>query len=248
MIYLNKILPYFFYPTTIILVLLIWGIISKKRVLFFIASAIFLITSNPMISDQLLQDLEKDQIKKSIDDVKQADAIVVLSGMLTSISSNQGIVHEWSDPDRFFGGLELIEANKSERIIFTGGKLPWQKNNGTEGEVLASYAKKFGINSQNIQITKEVQNTEDEAKAVRELLAKEKLTRIILVTSAFHMPRAQSLFEKQGLEVQTYPVDFKIEANNRTILDFLPSARAMKDVEFSIRELLGRAYYQVKGL
>jgi uncharacterized SAM-binding protein YcdF (DUF218 family) len=62
------------------------------------------------------------------------------------------------------------------------------------------------------------------------------------------MPRAKILFEKQGLEVQPYPVDFKIEANNRTILDFLPSARAMKDVEFSIRELLGRAYYQVKGL
>ncbi|MEN9931253.1 MAG: hypothetical protein RL604_1500, partial [Pseudomonadota bacterium] len=65
--------------------------------------------------------------------------------------------------------------------------------------------------------------------------AKEKLNRIILVTSAFHMPRAKSLFEKQGLEVQAFPVDFKIEANNRTILDFLPSARAMKDDEFSIR-------------
>jgi uncharacterized SAM-binding protein YcdF (DUF218 family) len=248
MIYLNKILPYLFHPTTIILALLIWGVFSKKRVLLFIASAIFLITSNPMISDQMLQYLEKNQIKKSAEDIKQADAIIVLSGMLTTISTNRGIVHEWSDPDRFFGGLELIEANKSERIIFTGGKLPWQKNEGTEGEVLASYAKKFGINSQKIQITKEVQNTEDEAKAVRELLAKDKFNRIILVTSAFHMPRAKSLFEKQGFEVQVFPVDFKIEANNRTILNFLPSARAMKDVEFSIRELLGRAYYQVKGL
>jgi uncharacterized SAM-binding protein YcdF (DUF218 family) len=248
MIYLNKILPYFFYPTTIILILLLWGILSKKKALLWLASGIFLITSNPIIADQMLHFLEKDQIKQSPEQIQPADAIVVLSGMLTSISSNQGIVHEWSDPDRFFGGLELFEANKSERIIFTGGKLPWQKNEGTEGEVLASYAKKFGINSQLIQITKEVQNTEDEAKAVRELLAKENLNRITLVTSAFHMPRAKILFEKQGFEVQTFPVDFKIEANNRTILDFLPSARAMKDVEFSIRELLGRAYYQVKGI
>jgi len=248
MIYLNKLFPYFFYPTTIILALLIWGIISKKRVLFFIASAIFLLTSNSMISDQMLHYLEKDQTKKSTQDIKQSYAIVVLSGMLRNISTNQGTVHEWSDPDRFFGGLELIQANKAQRIIFTGGKLPWQKNDETEGEVLASYAKKFGVNSQLIQITKEVQNTEDEAKAVRELLVKEESNRIILVTSAFHMPRAKSLFEKQGFEVQTYPVDFKIEASNRTILDFLPSARAMKDVESSIRELLGRAYYQVKGL
>jgi uncharacterized SAM-binding protein YcdF (DUF218 family) len=248
MIYLNKILPYFFYPTTIILVLLIWGIISKKRIFIYLASVIFLITSNPILSDQILHYLEKDQVKKFPEDIKPADAIIVLSGMLTNISSNKGVVQEWTDPDRFFGGLELIQANKSEQIIFTGGKLPWQKNIATEGEVLAGYAKKFGINDDLIQITKEVQNTEDEAKAVRELLPKDELNRIILVTSAFHMPRSKSLFEKQGFEVQAYPVDFKAEANKITMLNFLPSAYAMTKFEFSIRELLGRAYYQVKGL
>jgi uncharacterized SAM-binding protein YcdF (DUF218 family) len=247
MIYLNKILPYFFYPTTIILILLLWGILSKKIVLLWIASGIFLITSNPIIANQMLYFLEKDQIKQSPEQIQPSDAIVVLSGMLTNISTNHGIVHEWSDPDRFFGGLELAHATKADRMIFTGGKLPWQKNDGNEGAVVANYAKKFGVVNLQIQVTKEVQNTEDEAKAVRELLTRENLNRIILVTSAFHMPRAKNLFEKQGLEVQPYPVDFKIEANNRTVLDYLPSARAMKEVEFSIRELLGRAYYQVKG-
>jgi len=247
MIYLNKILPYFFYPTTIILVLLIWGIISKKRVFIYLASVIFLVTSNPILSDQILHYLEKDQVKKFPEDIKPADAIIVLSGMLTNISSNKGVVQEWTDPDRFFGGLELIQANKSEQIIFTGGKLPWQKNDGNEGEVLASYAKKFGINDDLIQITKEVQNTEDEAKAVRELLPKDQLNRIILVTSAFHMQRSKSLFEEQGFEVQAYPVDFKAEANKITMLNFLPSAYAMTKFEFSIRELLGRAYYKIKG-
>jgi uncharacterized SAM-binding protein YcdF (DUF218 family) len=92
-----------------------------------------------------------------------------------------------------------------------------------------------------------VQNTEDEAKAVRELLPKDQLNRIILVTSAFHMPRSKSLFEKQGFEVQAYPVDFKAEANKITMLNFLPSAYAMTKFEFSIRELLGRAYYKIKG-
>ena len=91
---------------------------------------------------------------------------------------------------------------------------------------------------------------EDQARTTREnaSLTKEivKDGAVALVTSAFHMPRAKHLFERQGLEVQTYPVDFKVEANKTTLLDFLPSAYAMKNFEFAIRELLGRIYYQLK--
>ena len=246
MIYLNKILPYLIYPTTIILVLLIVGLFLKKRVLLIAATAIFLITSNPLISDQMMSYLEVGQLKKSVDEVQKADVIVVLGGMLTPIQTSKGPDFEWLDPDRFFGGAELIRADKASQMIFTGGKLPWQKINSTEGEVLAKYAKNFGVDPSLIQITKEVQNTEDEARAVKELLTSKNLNNIILVTSAFHMPRAKRLFEKQGFEVQPYPVDFKVEANTITILDFLPSAFAMKDFEFALRELLGRAYYQIK--
>ncbi len=246
MIYLHKILPYLLYPTTIILGMIVLGIWLKKRSLLILATALFTITSIPAISNQLISYLEANQSKKTLAEIESADAIVVLSGMLTTIQTNHGVEHEWGDPDRFFGGMHLIKSKKSAHIIFTGGKLPWEKTSITEGEVLARFAKDGGIPQNNILITKKVENTDDEAKAVRELLSKSHLNRIILVTSAFHMPRAQRLFEKQGFEVQTYPVDFKAEANKTTILDFLPSAYAMKNFEFAVRELLGRAYYQVK--
>jgi uncharacterized SAM-binding protein YcdF (DUF218 family) len=246
MIYLHKILPYLIYPSTIILAFLIVGVFFKKRFFLILATTLFVITTNPIAANQILSYLEAGQLKKSVIDMKDADAIVVLSGMLTQIESSQGLAFEWGDPDRFFGGMELIHSNKAKRLIFTGGKLPWQKGNETEGDVLAQYAKTFGIAADAIQITKEVQNTEDEAKAVKELLSSQNLNKIILVTSAFHMPRAKDLFVKQGLEVQTYPVDFKVGASYTTFVDFLPSAYAMKDFEFAIRELLGRAYYQLK--
>jgi len=234
------------YPTTIILAFLIIGVFFKKRFFLILATTLFVITTSPIAANQILIYIEAGQLKKSVTDMQDTDAIVVLGGMLTQIESSQGIAFEWSDPDRFFGGMELIHSNKANRLIFTGGKLPWQKSNETEGEVLAQYAKKFGIPAGAIQITKEVQNTEDEAKAVKELLSSQNLNKIILVTSAFHMPRAKDLFIKQGLEVQTYPVDFKVEASHTTFEDFLPSAYAMRDFEFAIRELLGRAYYQLK--
>jgi uncharacterized SAM-binding protein YcdF (DUF218 family) len=60
------------------------------------------------------------------------------------------------------------------------------------------------------------------------------------------MPRASKLFLKEGIEVQTYPVDFKVGISNITPMDFLPSADAFSSFQFSLRELIGRAYYRFR--
>ena len=65
----------------------------------------------------------------------------------------------------------------------------------------------FGISKQNILLTTNVENTDQEAKAVKKLLTSDKPI-ILLVTSAFHMPRAQKVFEAAGIRVLPFPVDF----------------------------------------
>jgi uncharacterized SAM-binding protein YcdF (DUF218 family) len=81
--------------------------------------------------------------------------------------------------------------------------------------------------------------------AVKELISPRK--KIILVTSAFHMYRAQPLFERQGFEVIPYKVDFKTGRNNRvTFMDFLPSSGYLEKTENGFRELLGRLFYLFK--
>ncbi len=82
----------------------------------------------------------------------------------------------------------------------------------TEGDVLKEYAISNGIPSEKILVNKDVENTADEAVAVKELIGTSK--RIILVTSAFHMYRAQRFFEKKGLEMIPYKVDYKSKRNN----------------------------------
>ena len=247
MIYLNKILPHFVYPITALFFLLVWAILSKKRMPAVLALFLLLITSSPIVSDQMVAHLEKQEHKKLLEEISPADSIVVLSGrMVTPIATKHGVVYEWVDPDRFFGGIELFKAGKSNKIIFTGGFLPWQKDFKTEGDILAKYAEDFGLSSSQIIVTKDVQNTLDEVLAVREILARNNANKIILVTSAFHMPRAASLFKKEGIEVQTYPVDFKADIRNLSLIDFLPSADSFSLFQFSLRELIGRAYYGLR--
>ena len=124
--------------------------------------------------------------------------------------------------------------------------MPWDKVKKTEGEVLKEYAISNGIPLEKIFVTKDVENTADEAVAVKELISPSK--RIILVTSAFHMYRAKRLFEKEGFEVIAYKVDYKTEGNsNVTFMDFLPSAGNLAMTEKGIRELLGRIFYLIKN-
>ena len=149
---------------------------------------------------------------------------------------------EWGDPDRFFGGIALFKAGKAQRLIFTGGKMTWDKAKKTEGEVLKEYAIPNGIPSEKIFVTKNVENTADEALAVKELIGTSK--RIILVTSAYHMYRAKRLFEKQGIEVIPFKVDYKVARSLKTtIMDFLPDGESLKQTERGIRELVGRLIY-----
>ena len=105
---------------------------------------------------------------------------------------------------------------KAQKLIFTGGKMPWDKAKKTEGEVLKEYAISNGIPAEKIFVTKDVENTADEAVAVKELISPSK--RIILVTSAYHMYRAKRLFKKQGFIVIPYKVVYKTtgeRGNNR---------------------------------
>jgi len=247
MIYLNKILPYLLYPITIIIFLLVWAVISKKRLPTLLALTLLLITSSPFISHQMVTYIDGNEPKKLIVDFNSADSIVVLSGMIGPIMTKEGIGYEWGDPDRFFGGLELLKAGKAKKIIFTGGIMPWQANIQPEGKFLAKFAEELGIPNSQIIVTKDVQNTLDEAKAVREILTLNNENKIILVTSAFHMPRASMLFKKEGIEVQTYSVDYKAGISDITLIDFFPSADAFYIFQFTLRELIGRAYYSFKS-
>jgi uncharacterized SAM-binding protein YcdF (DUF218 family) len=248
MIYLHKILPYALYPITFIILLLTWAAFSKKRLPAILALFLLVVTSSPIVSTRLVQYLESDELRKSPTDMRTADAIVVLSGMIWPIQGSQGLVYEWGDPDRFFGGIELIKAGMAKKIIFTGGKLPWQsEKTKPEGEILSKYASDFfGIPTSQILITKNVENTKDEANAVKEILIDSQTQKIILVTSAFHMPRSKKLFENVGIEVQTYPVDYKVGVSELTPMSFLPSADAFSSFQFAWRELIGRLYYSYK--
>ena len=248
MIYIHKILPLFLSPVAIVIALILLGLVFKRYFLIYLAVLLLILSSMPITATYLVKYIEVNQVHLSADEIKPADAIVILGGMLTSVRTSRGVNFEWVDPDRFFGGIDLVLANKAPCLIFTGGRLPWEKGLTAEGVFLRQKALTYGISEDRILVTKPVENTNEEAMAVKELLDEKfglQPHSIILVTSAFHMERAKALFNQNGFIVTAYPVDFKADISDITPISFMPSAYALKDVEFALREVMGRFYYSV---
>ena len=244
MIYLHKILPLIFSPLMLVIGLIILGIIFNLRKFSLIGVIVLILSSLPIISNKFIAYLEKDYQPIEISEIENVDAIVVLSGMIRVIGDEENLKYEFNDSvDRFFAGLDLFNNNKSPILILTRGKMPWSIGIA-EGEYLKELAIKYGVSEENIILTDEVQNTDQEAKAIKEILTED--AKIILVTSAFHMPRAEKVFKAANINLIPFPVDFQNSKSKTTMMDFIPSAGSLFDTSHFVREMIGRLYYNLK--
>jgi uncharacterized SAM-binding protein YcdF (DUF218 family) len=248
MIYLHKLLLIALSPIGLILLLMLWAAFKRSRAAALMAILLLYGLSMPVVSDRIFRILEQHQLPLPIDSLAPGQAIVVLSGMLSHVQAEQGVLPQFgSASSRFWGGIELFRAGKAPQLVFTGGLMPWQGDQEPEGKVLRSKALELGLPAGALRVSGPAQNTAQEATAVQQALGPQ-VSRIILVTSAFHMPRAKKLFEQVGFEVSAYPVDFGVSARETTLIDFLPSAGAFKNADTAVREFLGRGYYALLAL
>jgi len=250
---LHKILPVFVLPVGITLLLVMTGLRLRRRWLVLSGVAVLWLSSTPIISAIAVRAAEGWAERGLASDAPKGDAIVALSEGRV-IAPGEAAVSEWSDADRFFGGVELFKAGKSPLLVFTGGAASWKPDAALEGDILAGYAEALGVPEAQILKTPRVTNTAEEAQAVATLLRgrfsgptwRGGAPRNLLVTSAFHMPRARMLFERAGMFVIPFPVDFKVSAGGRiSVLSFLPTAGALAQTELAMREWYGRLFYLV---
>ena len=245
MIYLHKILPLIVSPLFLIFFLIILGTVIKSKKITLFGVVILIFCSLPIISNKLIHYLEKDYTLQDASAINNADAIVVLSGMLKTIKVDDKLKYEFSEGvDRILSGIDLFKNNKASLLILTKGQVPWSLGI-PEGEYLKEFAIKFGVPKKSILLTDNVQNTDQEAKSVKKLLNSND-AKVILITSAFHMPRAKKVFEASNIKVIPFAVDFINSHQKLTFMSFIPSADALSDTSLFVREMIARLYYNLK--
>ena len=243
---LGKLLPLALLPLGLSLILLLVGLLGRWRWPLITALLLLWVFSLGLVSQGLWRWLEAPWTRKPAAAAPTADAIVVLSGGRHPAPGTARL-SEWHDPDRFLAGLDLFRAGKAPRLLFTGGASPFRPGQRPEGQHYLQEAAQLGIPAAAMASTPPVQNTAEEAAAIARLLTPR--APILLVTSAFHMRRAQRLFERQGLKVLPFPVDFQARGAWagplwRDPTQWLPSAGAVDQSSRALRELLGRLIYR----
>ena len=245
--WLSKLLPLALLPLGLSLILLLVGLIGRWRWPVITAGLMLWVFSLGLVSQSLWRWLEVPWQRRMAMDAPQADAIVVLSGGRHPAPGSARL-SEWHDPDRFLAGVDLFRAGKAPRLLFTGGASPFSPGQHPEGQHYLQEAALLDVPEAAMASTPPVVNTAEEARAIRRLLPASQ-SRVLLVTSAFHMRRSQRLFERQGLQVLTFPVDFQARGRWagplwRDPTQWLPSARALDQSSRALRELLGRLVYR----
>lgn len=169
--------------------------------------------------------------------IQACDAVVVLGGG-TGVHKQCGEVELFGAADRVWKGARAWKASGNPNMPFIMG--------GGTGDEMLPLLNDFGIPSSVVKFYANARNTEEEARRIYESGAK----RIALVTSAWHMPRARSLFERVGFEVVPVPCDYEMHHMAEyplTLWDFIPSAdcSALCRNSAALKEWVGRFGYWV---
>lgn len=248
-VFLNKLLPWPFLPTGFACLLLVFGLLRRKRAACWAGLLILILASLPAVAGMLIRTHEDVHPRIEIVELSPADVVVVLGGFLRQANGATVEHPEWSEGvDRFERGLDILAAGKAREIVFSRGHLSWLgESKRPEGELLAEIAVRRGVPAGRIVLTDTVGNTAGEAREVARLASERGWTRVVLVTTAWHLPRAVEQFERAGVSVVPFPCDWKADPERPwTLLDFLPSADALAVSETAVREWYGRWFYRLK--
>jgi uncharacterized SAM-binding protein YcdF (DUF218 family) len=110
---------------------------------------------------------------------------------------------------RIVVAAELAKRYPKARLVYVGGNSKLGSTELSEADVAAQIFSKLGISDDRLQLERKSRNTDENVRFSLQLVDPKPGERWLLVTSAFHMPRAMGLFRKAGLTVDPYPVDWR---------------------------------------
>ena len=260
-IILSKLLPLFVYPLGLASLLLLAALLSRresKAPKFFAAAALIILwlCSTTGFSDFLAQSLEWQYLPAA--EIPSADAIVLLGGGTEPASAPRMAAEVNGAGDRVLHTARLFKEGKAPLILLSGGEITWlNEGSSTPAAEMAEILGLLGIPPEALLLEEESKNTYENALLAQEVLAERGINRILLVTSAMHMPRSVGVFEKQGFEVIPVPVDYSVTEKESAeggtggfaakLKDVIPQVSSLSLTTNAIKEYIGMLVYKIQG-
>jgi uncharacterized SAM-binding protein YcdF (DUF218 family) len=175
---------------------------------------------------------------------------VVLGGFSEEMYTDDRCLDLNLSGDRIVESARLWHAGKVKKILISGGSGALLVNELEEATFASKYLISLGIPDSCIIIEHKSRNTHENAANTARKLTQLGLINepILLITSAFHMPRAKACFVKSGLSVQSYCTDNTTRGKNIDPRDYInPDAYGLEGWNRLVKEWVGMVAYRVKG-
>lgn len=258
-LFLSKFLPQFIYPLSLSALLLFLALLIHRRKnwhrrILLLALIILWLGGNNYVSHQLVRSLEWRYLPET--DIPSAEAIVLLGGGTLPQVYPRPTIELNGAGDRVIYAGRLYNRGKAPVILVSGENLPWTSSPTSPADEMRELLVMIGVPEEAILMESTSKNTYENALYSREMLQQKGIHRILLVTSAMHMPRSVMVFMEQGIDVIPAPTDFNVVYSEKESpenflislsVNILPSASNLELTTRALKEYIGIFVYKLRG-
>lgn len=252
--YLSKIVWFFFQPSSALLVLALIGsalLFTRWWRLgrFTVAAALILMAVAGLspLGQALILPLEE-RFPQLADNAPAPDGIIVLGGAFdTVVSPARGVATLNEAAERLTALVTLARRYPQAQLVFSGGSGQVFFAGAPEAEIARLMLSEAGLDPDRLVLEGQSRNTFQNALLTKGVLRPKASERWLLVTSAYHMPRAIGCFRRVGFPVTAYPVDYRTRGAADLIRPFDKVSEGLRRVDLATREWVGLTVYWLTG-
>jgi uncharacterized SAM-binding protein YcdF (DUF218 family) len=179
---------------------------------------------------------------------EKVDGIVVLGGgMEGAVNLVRGGYELNGGGDRFVEAAILARRFPMAKLVVSGGPSGLMLDDEGDGTTAPRLLMALGVTADRLTLESKSRNTHENAVFARELVNPKPGETWLLVTSAFHMPRAKGLFDKAGFPTVPWPVDYRTPGKERIGLFRDDPVASLQTTTTAAREWIGLVAYWLSG-
>ena len=179
---------------------------------------------------------------------KNIAGIIVLGGVVDQyLTIDRQQISINSAAERLTEFARLAKIYPDVKLVFSGGSGLLGRQELKEADFVKPLLADLNMNLERIIFEGQSRNTAENASYVKNVIKPNNAQPWILITSAFHMPRAIASFRQQGWNVLAYPVDYRTPFKQKFNFG-LNLLSGLSSFSLAIHECIGLLFYWMSGL
>jgi uncharacterized SAM-binding protein YcdF (DUF218 family) len=177
------------------------------------------------------------------------EGVVVLGGAIDpDLSAAHDIPVLGASMDRVVVAAGLARRYPNLRILYSGGNPNLVSDAAAkEADYALAVFETLGISRDRVLLERRSRNTQENAEFAKTMISQGSGERWLLITSAFHMPRAVGIFRKAEFPIEPYPVDWRIGGRSDLFRFSVSALEGLGRIDTAIREWIGLVAYWATG-